>query len=311
MTCGSLLTLLLAAAVSAGTPILLAGLGELIAEKAGVLNLGVEGMMLVGALTAFAVAAATGSPWAGATAAAVVTGVFALLHALPVVLLGVDPVVSGLALVLLGSGLSASFGRPFIGQPATAFSDLPLPGLSGLPGIGPVLFTHDPLVTLGLLLVPGVALWLRSTRPGLLLRICGENPQLADAQGHPVLWYRIGATVAGGVLAGLGGAALSLAETPSWVDGLAAGRGWIALALVVFAGWSPWRLLLGAWLVGGVGAVGFRAQAFGLDLPSYGLKLLPYLATLLVLVFASTGRLRRHLGAPAALGRPYSRERRE
>ena len=307
----SLIEVVLAAAVASGTPILLAGLGELLAEKSGVLNLGVEGMMLVGALSGFAVSHATGSAWAGAAAAAALTGLFALLHALPVVLLRLDAVVSGLALVILGGGLASSFGHGLVGQVAPSFGDLPLPGLSALPLLGPVLFSQNPLVYLALLLVPLAALFLGRTRPGLTLQVCGENPRLVDAVGLPVVVYRIAATVAGGMLAGLGGAYLSLADTPSWVDGMTAGRGWIAVAMVIFAGWSPWRLTIGAWLFGGLVAVQFRVQAFGLDVPIYLLEMIPYLCTLLVLLLASRGRWRLKLGAPAALGLPYAREERE
>jgi len=303
-------TVILAAAVASGTPILLAGLGELVTEKAGVLNLGVEGMMLLGALLGFAVSHETGSAWAGAGAATIGVGLFALLHALPVVYLRVNQVVSGLAIVILGAGLASWFGRPLVGQVADSFEDWPIPLLSDIPLLGPVLFSHDPLVYLALLLVPAVALFISRTRPGLALQVAGENPRLADASGLPVDRYRVLATCFGGALAGLGGAYLSLADTPSWVDGMSAGRGWIAVALVIFAGWSAWRLLLGAVLFGGLVAVQFRVQAFGYDAPIYLLKMLPYLATLLVLALATRGRWRYRFGAPAALGLPFAREER-
>ncbi len=299
-----------ATAVASGTPILLAGLGELVTERAGVLNLGVEGMMLVGALTGFAASHASGSAWVGAGVAVAVGGAFALLHALPVVLLRVNQVVSGLAIVILGAGLASSFGRSFVGQVAPSFSDAPIPGLAKLPLLGPVFFSHDPLVYLGLVLVALVALVLGRTRVGLGLRVCGENPRLADAAGLRVSLYRVLATVVGGALAGLGGAYLSLADTPSWVDGMTAGRGWIAVAMVIFAGWSPGRLALGAWLFGGLVAIQFRIQAFGFDANMYVLKMLPYLLTLAVLLVATRGPWRHRLGAPAALGKPYAREER-
>jgi ABC-type uncharacterized transport system permease subunit len=299
-----------AAAVGSGTPILLAGLGELVAEKAGVLNLGVEGMMLVGALSGFAASHASGSAWVGAGAAVAVTGAFALLHALPVVLLRVDQVVSGLALVILGAGLASSFGRAYVGQVAPSFGEHPVPILADLPLLGPVFFQHDALVYTSLLLVVLVSLFLGCTRPGLGLQVCGENPRLADAAGLRVGLVRVAATVFGGMLAGLGGAYLSLADTPSWMDGMTAGRGWIAVAMVIFAGWAPWRLALGAWLFGGLVAVQFRIQAFGLEADMYLLKMLPYLFTLVVLVAATRGPWRHRLGAPACLGRPYAREER-
>ncbi len=299
-----------ATAVAAGTPILLAGLGELVAEKAGVLNLGVEGMMLVGALTGFAASHATGSPWAGVAAAMAVTGAFALLHALPVVLLRVDQVVSGLAIVILGAGIASSFGRGYVGQVAPSFSDAPVPLLSELPLVGRVFFAHDPLVYVSFALVIAVGLFIGRTRPGLGLQICGENPKLADAAGIRVGLVRVLAVVFGGMLAGLGGAYLSLADTPSWMDGMTAGRGWIAVAMVIFAGWAPWRLAVGAWLFGGLVAVQFRIQAFGLDANVYLLKMLPYVFTLVVLAVAARGPWRHRLGAPAALGKAYAREER-
>jgi ABC-type uncharacterized transport system permease subunit len=302
--------ILLATAVASGTPILLAALGELVAEKSGVLNLGVEGMMIVGAWAGFAVAHATGSPWLGAGAAMLAAATLSLVHAIPAVALRVNQVVSGLALVILGTGIAALLGRSLVGQVAPSFTAAPVPGLAALPVLGRGFFAHTPLVYVGLALVPLVWWFLARTRPGLSLQICGENPRLADAAGVHVGWARVGATMFGGALAGLGGAHLSLAETPSWVEGLVAGRGWIALAMVLFAGWSPWRLLLGAWLFGGLVAVQFRAQAFGLDVNVYVLQMLPYLATIAVLVVAARARWHR-LAAPESLGKPYAREQRE
>ncbi len=299
-----------AAAVASGTPILLAGLGELVTEKAGVLNLGVEGMMLVGALSGFAASHASGSAWVGAGAAVVATGAFALLHALPVVLMGVNQVVSGLAIVILGAGVASSFGRGFVGQVAPSFSAVPIPVLADIPLLGPLFFAHDALVYVSMVLALLVALFLSRTRAGLVVQVCGENPRLADAAGQRVALVRVLATVFGGMLAGLGGAYLSLADTPSWVDGMTAGRGWIAVAMVIFAGWAPWRLVLGAWLFGGLVAVQFRIQAFGFEADMYLLKMLPYLLTLVVLVAAARGPWRHRLGAPASLGRPYGREER-
>ncbi len=299
--------LLLGVAVSAGAPILLAGLGELVAERAGVLNLGVEGMMLVGALAGFAGARATGDLWAGVACAAAAGAALAAVHALPAAWLKVDQVVSGLALVILGDGLTRWFGRGLVGQVAPSFEAAPIPGLSGLPLVGPALFNHDPLVYLSLLLTAAVGAGLAWTRPGLSLQLCGENPALADLSGVSVARTRVLATLFGGAMAGLGGAWLSLADTPSWVDGMTTGRGWIALAMVIFAGWSPARLALGAWLFGGLVALQFRAQTFGLEISVYLLKALPYLLTLAVLILASRGRWRHRLGAPAALGTPYTR----
>lgn len=305
----ALLEVVLATAVASGTPILLAGLGELITERSGVLNLGVEGMMVIGAWAGFAAAHGTGSAWLGVAAAMLAASAFSLVHAIPVIYLRVNQVVSGLALVILGAGLASLFGRPLVGRVAPSFTDVAIPGLADIPWLGPVLFDHDPLVYLSFALVPAVWFFLEHTRPGLSLQVCGENPRLADASGIRVGFTRVAATAFGGALAGLGGAYLSLAETPSWVDGLVAGRGWIALAMVLFAGWLPWRVLLGAWLFGGLIAVQFRAQAFGLDINVYVLKMVPYLATLAVLALAARTRWHRW-GAPAALGEPYAREQR-
>jgi ABC-type uncharacterized transport system permease subunit len=302
--------ILLATAVASGTPILLAALGELVAERSGVLNLGVEGLLAVGAWAGFAASHATGSVWVGALAAMLAATLLSLVHALPAVGLRVNQVVSGLALVILGTGLAALLGRPLVGQVAPSFALAPVPVLSGIPVLGRALFAHTPLVYAGLLLVPCVWWFLARTRPGLSLQVCGENPRLADAAGVRVGWTRVAATMFGGALAGLGGAYLSLAETPSWVEGLVAGRGWIALAMVLFAGWSPWRLLLGAWLFGGLVAVQFRAQAFGIAVNVYVLEMLPYLATIAVLVLAARTRWYA-LAAPEALGKPYEREQRE
>lgn len=302
--------IVLVTAVASGTPILLAGLGELVAEKSGVLNLGVEGMMAVGAWAGFAAAHATGSPWLGVPAAMLAAALLSLVHALPAVGLRVSQVVSGLALVILGLGLASLLGRPLVGQVAPSLAVMPVPWLSEIPVLGRALFAHGPLVYIGLGLVPCVWWFLARTRPGLSLQVCGENPRLADSAGVRVGLVRVGATMFGGALAGLAGAHLSLAETPSWVDGLVGGRGWIALAMVLFAGWSPWRLLVGAWLFGGLVALQFRAQAFGLEVNVYVLKMLPYLATIAVLVLAARARWRR-LAAPEALGTPYAREQRE
>lgn len=308
-----LIEIVLATAVASGTPILLAGLGELVAEKSGVLDLGIEGLMATGACAGFAAAHLSGNPWLGVGVAAIAGAALALVHALAAVLLRVDQVVSGLALVFVGTGLASLFGRGLVGQVAPTLTPAPLPLLGELPVLGPALFSHTPLVYLSIALVPLCWWLLQRTRPGLALRVCGEQPRLADASGVRVAGVRVAATCIGGALAGLGGAQLSLAETPSWVDGLVAGRGWIALAMVLFALWSPWRLLIGAWLFGGLVALQFRAQAFGLELNPYLLTMLPYLATIAVL--AATVRARRRgartRGAPAALGLPYARERRD
>ncbi len=305
------LTALLAAAIPAGTAILYACLGELLCERAGVLNLGVEGMMLVGALGGFAASQWSGSVWVGAGAALLVGGLLAAIHALLTVGLRANQVVSGLALTLFGAGLSAFLGQGLVGQPVVAaFRDVPVPVLADLPFLGRILFRQDALVYLSYGLVPLLGWFVFRTRPGLRLRAVGERPEAADAMGVGVARLRAGYVVAGGALAGLGGAAISLGTNPGWTENMTAGRGWIAVALVIFAGWDPRRAALGAYLFGGVEAAQFRLQDAGVGIPSFFLAMLPYLFTILVLVLATRERTRRRFGAPAALGRPYLREER-
>ena len=287
---------LLASVVTAATPLLLAALGELVTERSGVLNLGVEGMMLVGAIAAFAATATTGSPalgiLAGAAAGIAMAGLFALLT------LGLtsNQVATGLALTIFGTGLSALLGAGFVGHPLP-----PLPKLE----IPLALLRQDGLVYLSLGLTAATAWFLHRTRAGLILRAVGEADGSAHALGHKVLRIRAYAILFGGAMSGLAGADLSLAYTPMWVEDMVAGRGWIALALVVFAAWQPWRLLLGAYLFGGIAILQLFAQGSGFRaVPTQFLAMLPYLATIAVLVLISTGRARR-LGAPACLGKPF------
>jgi ABC-type uncharacterized transport system permease subunit len=291
--------------IPAATPLLLAALGELVAEKAGVLNLGVEGMMLVGAVAGFATAYATGS-FVGAVAVAALAGAaLALVFAVLTLTLLANQVATGLALTIFGIGLSALLGQSFVGRPLGAVADLHIPVLSDLPWVGPILFGQDPLVYVSIGLTAAVAWFLGRSRAGLVLRAVGENPDSAHAIGHPVIAIRYAATLFGGALAGLGGGYLSLVHTPMWSENMAAGRGWIALALVVFSTWRPLRLLLGAYLFGGIGILQLQAQAMGIAIPSQLLAMTPYLATILVLVLISrdNSAIRRH--APAALGRLF------
>jgi len=305
------LTSVLAAAIPAGTAILYACLGELLCERAGVLNLGVEGMMLMGALGGFAVTFWTGNVWLGAAAALVVGGLLAAIHALLAVGLRANQVVSGLALTLFGAGLSAFLGQGLVGQPApAAFRPLPVPLLSEIPYLGRILFRQDALVYVSYALVPLLWLFVFRTRPGLRLRAVGERPEAADAMGVSVARLRVGYVIVGGALAGLGGAAISLGTNPGWTDNMTAGRGWIAVALVIFSGWDPLRAALGAYLFGGVEAGQFRLQSAGVGVSSFFLNMLPYLFTIAVLILATRETVRRRLGAPAALGRPYVREER-
>ena len=295
------------AAVTAGTPILFAALGEILAERVGVLNLGVEGMMLVGAVSGFLATVSTGSPWAGIVAALVAGALVALIHAVLSIGLRANQVVSGLALTIFGTGLSGYLGKPVIGIPApSTFAAVKVPGLGDIPFVGPVLFQHDYLVYLSYLLVPALWFFTYRTRPGLHMRSVGENPSAADAMGIDVAWLRYLYVTLGGALAGAGGAYLSLAYAPCWLENMTAGRGWIAVALVIFAGWNPLMALAGSYLFGGVDALGLRIQAVGTVVPSFFLSMLPYLFTVVVLIFTARGK--RHLAAPAALGLPYDRE---
>ncbi len=292
--------------VMAATPLLLAAIGELVVERAGVLNLGVEGMMLAGAVAGFAAALATGTPLAGVLAAALAGMGLALVFALLALFLLANQVATGLALTIFGTGLTALAGQPLVGRSVSRLAPLFPEGLRELPVVGPLLFGHDPLVYLAWLLVPATALFLFRTRAGTVLRACGENHEAAHALGHPVRRVRLLAVLFGGATAGLAGGFLSLVYTPMWVEGMTAGRGWIALALVVFAAWRPWRVLAGALLFGGVGILQLHAQGLGLvAIPSQYLSMLPYLATILVLVLIHAGPWRRRLEAPACLGRPF------
>ncbi len=295
-----LITALLAAAVVAGTPLIFATLGAIFTEKSGVLNLGVEGIMLVGCLGAFLVAKLSGSPILGFVAGGLVGMLAASLHGLVCLVFQGNQVVSGLALTLLGSGLANYLGNGFVGQAAPGFHDLPLPVLAQIPFVGPVFFSHDPLVYLSYLLPLLLWLVLSATRIGLNLRAVGEFPQAAIAAGLDAARYRWLGVLGGGCLMGLGGAYLSLASTHLWTNNLTAGRGWIAVALVIFASWRPSRALLGAYLFGGIMALQLRIQATGTTIPSSLLLMLPYLLTVAVLIVSSRGQGRHK--PPAALG---------
>ncbi len=297
--------LLLASLMVASTPILLAALGELVVEKAGVLNLGVEGMMIVGAICGFAVAVETGSPALGFIGGAVGGAGLAVVFAVLTQVLLANQVATGLALTLFGLGFSALIGQGYIGirPPATARIEVPL--LFEIPYVGPILFRHDLMVYVSLGLVAAIWLVLRYTRTGLVLRAVGESHDAAHALGYKVVRIRILAILFGGAMAGLGGAYLSLIRVPQWTEGMTAGAGWIALALVVFASWRPWRVLLGAYLFGGIAVLQLNLQAAGSKIPVEYLSMSPYLITILVLVLISSGRSRAALNAPASLGKPF------
>ena len=256
-----------------------AAAGELVAEKSGVLNLGVEGMMLVGAVSAFATAVATGSPVLAIIAGAIGGAVMAFLFGVLTLSLLANQVATGLALTIFGIGLSALFGQGLVGTPLEPLSKLNIPGISEIPLVGPAIFGHDFLVYFSVVMTGAVAWFLYRSQWGLVLRAVGESHDAAHAIGYHVIGIRYLAVLFGGAMAGLGGAYLSLSYTPMWIENMTAGRGWIALALVVFATWRPWRVLLGAYLFGGVTIMQLHIQGFGIDVPSQILSMLPYVAT--------------------------------
>ena len=293
--------LLIASLLVAATPILLAGIGELVVERAGVLNLGVEGMMITGAICGFMATIITGSPALGFVFAAIGGAALSFLFALLTQYALANQVASGLALTLFGLGLSSLLGQDYVGLKPPSTPKLDIPILSDLPFLGTVLFSHDVIVYLSIALVASVWATLKYTRVGLVLRAVGENHDAAHALGYKVVRIRVLAIMFGGACAGLGGAYISLIRVPQWTEGMTAGAGWIALALVVFASWKPWRVLLGAWLFGGVTVLQLNLQAAGVAIPVEYLSMSPYIITILVLVIMSADKSR----APASLGRIF------
>lgn len=300
--------LILVATITAGVPLIFAALGELVVEKSGVLNLGVEGMMIVGAISGFMVAAESGQLWLGVLAGAGAGMLMALIFAFITLTLMANQVATGLALTIFGIGLSAYMGQAYSSVALEGIKALHIPLLSDLPVLGQLLFSYDPLVYLALLMFPLLVWFLYHSRGGLVLRAIGESPTSAHALGYSVIRIRYWAVLFGGAMAGIGGAYLSLAYTPLWAEGMTAGRGWIALALVVFATWRPGRVLLGAFLFGGVTIAQFHVQGLGVDIPSQFLSMLPYLATIAVLVLISRNAKTIRLNAPASLGQAFHRE---
>ncbi|MGB8817123.1 MAG: ABC transporter permease [Rhizobiaceae bacterium] len=294
---------------TAATPLLIAAIGELVVERSGVLNLGVEGMMVMGAVVGFAVSLSTGSPWLGVIAAIVGGALFSLPFAFLTLTLVTNQVATGLALTLAGLGLSGLIGELFVGQAGVRLGNINIPVLTDLPLVGRLLFGQDPIFYLSLILVAAVSWFLFKTRAGLTLRSVGDNHTSAHALGIPVVKVRYMAVMFGGACAGLAGAHLSLVYTPQWVENMTAGRGWIALALVVFASWRPWRVVGGAYLFGAVTIGQLHAQALGLGIPSQLLSSLPYLATIIVLVLISGNRRLTMMNTPASLGRPFVADR--
>ncbi|MDO9418584.1 ABC transporter permease [Pararhizobium sp.] len=294
---------------TAATPLLIAALGELIVERSGVLNLGVEGMMLMGAVCGFAGAMVSGSPWIGLLLGVAAGALFSVLFAFMTLTIAANQVAVGLSLTLLGVGVSGMIGESFVGQAGRKLPSLHIPGLSDIPLVGKLLFGQDPIFYLSILLAAGTVWFLFKTRTGLTLRSIGDSPTSAHVLGIPVIRYRYLAVIFGGACAGLAGAHLSLVYTPQWTENMAAGRGWIALALVVFASWRPMRVVVGAYLFGAVTIGQLHAQALGLGIPSQLLSSLPYAATVLVLVLMSRNKRLTLVNTPASLGRTFLPEK--
>ena len=297
---------LIAATLSAGTPLLLAAIGILVHERTGVVNLGVEGMMLVAAIAGFAVVHATGSYVAGFAAGALAGAMLAAVFALFALVLHANQYAAGLALTLFGAGLSAFLGLPYSGLSLPARSADGIAGLRDLPFIGTALFSLNLMVYAALLLVAAVAFVLFRTRAGLVLRAIGESPESAHALGYPVRSIRLAALLFGGACAGLGGAFLSTIYTPLWAEGMTAGRGWIALAVVVFATWRPARVVIGAYLFGGMTMLQLHLQGLGVQVASQLMSMAPYLATIVVLALISRNPTWIRLNMPGSLGKPFN-----
>ena len=300
-----ILLLALLTVITAATPLLFAALGELVTEKSGVLNLGVEGMMVMGAIIGFATVHVTGSATLAVLASILAGVLMAAIFALLILKFHASQVPTGLALTIFGIGLSALIGQSMIGVAYDGIPQISIPLLANIPVLGKLLFQQDFLVYLSIFMVFAVAWFLYRTRAGLILRAVGDSHDAAHAMGYSVVKIRLLATLFGGGMAGLGGAYLSLAYSPLWVEQMTAGRGWIALALVVFATWRPGRVLMGAYLFGGITILQLHAQAFGIAVPSQIMSMLPYLATIVVLVIISSDRSRIKLNSPASLGKSF------
>lgn len=301
---------ILSAAIRSGTPLLFATLGEIITERSGVLNLGLEGLMLIGAIFGFMAAYIFQNIYLAFILAIIAGAVFSLIHAFMTITLKANQTVSGLALTMLGTGLSGMLGRNYIGKVAPRFQPIEIPFLSKIPLVGKVFFSHDILVYISYILVLGVAYLLFKTKMGMNLRAVGEEPSAADSAGINVFLTRYLATITGGALTAAGGAYLSLAYTSMWIENMSAGRGWIAIALVIFSMWNPYRALIGSYLFGGIIAMQLRLQAEGkINISPNLLMMLPYLTTLIIMIiFSFNENFRKRMGAPSALGVPYSRE---
>lgn len=299
--------------ITASTPLVIAALGELVTERSGVLNLGLEGMMIMGAVAAFATAQLTGSPYLGILGGIVGGGLFSLLFGFLTLTLVANQVATGLALTILGLGLSGQIGEAFVGMPGVRLQPIVIPLLSDIPFVGRVLFSQDLIFYMSVALVVGISWFLFKSRTGLKMRAIGDNHGSAHALGINVVRTRYLAVLFGGACAGLAGAQLSLVYTPQWVENMTAGRGWIALALVVFASWRPLRVLAGGYLFGAVGIGQLHAQLLaqsgGIAIPSQLLSALPYVATIVVLIIISHNRRTTLINTPASLGKPFVPDR--
>ncbi len=295
--------------ITAATPLVIAALGELVTERAGVLNLGVEGMIVIGAVCAFAASHLSGSPYIGILAGIAAGALFSLLFGFLTLTLVTNQVATGLALTILGLGVSGMLGESFVGVPGVKLPNIVFPVLSDIPFIGPILFRQDLIFYISIALVFGISWFLFKSRTGLKIRAIGDSHSSAHALGINVIRTRYFAVMFGGACAGLAGAQLSLVYTPQWVENMSAGRGWIALALVVFASWRPWRVLAGGYLFGAVTIGQLHAQAFGIGVPSQLLSALPYIATIVVLIIISHNRRTTLINTPASLGKPFVPDR--
>ncbi|CAN7621465.1 ABC transporter permease [Polaromonas sp. LjRoot131] len=297
--------LLIAATLSAGTVLAIAALGLLINEKAGIVNLGAEGMMLCAAIAGFATVVHTGNSWLGFAAGMAAGAFLAAIFGVLVIWLNTNQYATGLALSLFGGGFSAFAGIKYVQEKLPEQAHYPIPFLADVPLLGPALFRQHPMVYIAMALTAGLIWFLYRTRAGLVLRSVGESPESAHALGYPVRRIRLAAVVAGGALCGLAGAYVSVAYTPLWVEGMIAGKGWIALALTTFATWRPARVLLGAYLFGGVTMLQFHLQSLGVNVPTQFLSMLPYLATIVVLVLISRNPLWIRVNMPSSIGKPF------
>lgn len=300
---------LIASLMVASVPIMLAAIGELVVEKAGVLNLGVEGMMIIGAICGFVTAVETGNPYLGFVGGAAGGAALSLVFAALTQGFQANQVATGLALTLFGLGLSSLIGQSYVGIKPPLTPDLPLGLLRDIPGVGKMLFQHDWVVYFSIFVIGVVAWVLKYSRLGLIIRAVGENHDAAHALGYKVQRIRLLAILFGGAMAGMGGAYVSLVRVPQWTDGITAGAGWIALAIVVFASWKPWRVLIGAYLFGGISVLQLNLQAAGSSIPVEYLSMSPYLITIVVLVIMSSGKGRTAQNAPAALGQNFHASR--